>query len=136
MFTISWRQEKPSGIGLGRHTHTHTHNSHTRAGRRGYLGNCMRGFGALNSSPPEYLLPSQWVPVLAPTYLLLRSSEWCSHQSMTQKLCDMSRYFETGEVQFRSVTEIAPKSPFLCVNRRPTRYDSRGGAKAIQFGVN
>ena len=26
MFTISWRQEKPSGISLGRHTHTiHTH---------------------------------------------------------------------------------------------------------------
>ena len=135
MFTISWRQEKPCGIGLGRHTHTNTQFTHTC--RPAWLsGNCMRGFGALNSSPPEYLLLSQWVPVLAPTYLLPRRSEWCSHQSMTQNLSDMSRYFETGEAQFRSVTEIAPKSPFLCVNRRPTRYDSRGDAKAIQFGVN
>ena len=58
------------------------------------------------------------------------------HQSMAQNLSDMSRYFEIGEEQFRSVTEIAPKSPFLCVNRSPIRYDSRGGAKAIQFGVN
>ena len=78
MFTISWRQEKPSGIGLRRHTHTHTQFTHTC--RPAWLsGNCMRGFGALNSSPPEYLLPSQWVPVLAPTYLLPRRSEWCSH---------------------------------------------------------
>ena len=58
------------------------------------------------------------------------------HQSMAHNLSDMSRYFETGEAQFRSVTEIAPKSPFLSVHGSPTRYDSRGGAKAIQFGVN
>ena len=30
--------------------------------------------------------------------------------------------FEIGEAQFRSVTEIAPKSPFLCVYRSPIRY--------------
>ena len=55
-------------------------------------GNCLGGFGALNSSPPEYLLPSQWVPVLAPTYLLPRRSEWCSHCTKvwhkTYPICD------------------------------------------------
>ena len=31
---------------------------------------------------------------------------------------------EMGAVQILSVTEIAPKSPFLCVNRSPRRYGS------------
>ena len=44
--------------------------------------------------------------------------------------------FEIGGAQFRSVTEIAPKSPFLCVNRSPIRYGFRAGAKAIRHGVN
>jgi len=44
--------------------------------------------------------------------------------------------FETGAAQLRSVTEIAPPQPFLCVNRSFMRYDSRGGAKAIWYGVN
>ena len=38
--------------------------------------------------------------------------------------------------QLRSVTEIAPKSPFLYVNRSPTRYGSRANAKAILYSVN
>ena len=35
---------------------------------------------------PECLLPSQWVPVLAPTYLLTRRSEWVFtlHQSTSR----------------------------------------------------
>ena len=32
-------------------------------------------FGALTPSSPEYLLPSHWVQVLAPTYLLPRGAE-------------------------------------------------------------
>ena len=36
-----------------------------------------------------------------------------------------------GTAQLRSVTEIAPKSPFLCENRRPIRYGFHAGAKAI-----
>ena len=38
----------------------------------------------------------------------------------------------TGEC---SVIEIASKSPFMCVNRIPIRYDFRGGTKAIQYSV-
>ena len=58
------------------------------------------------------------------------------HQSMAQDLSDMSRYFEIGEAQISSVTEIAPKSLFFHVNRSPTRYDFPRGPKALQFGVN
>ena len=43
---------------------------------------------------------------------------------------------EIGSAQLRFVTEIAPKSPFLCVNRSAIRYGLRAGAKAIQYGVN
>ena len=35
-----------------------------------------------------------------------------------------------------AVTEIAPKSPFLCMYRSPMRYGFCGGAKAIQYAVN
>ena len=38
---------------------------------------------------------------------------------------------EIGAAQLLSVTEIAPKSPLLCVNRNPIRYGFRAGAKAI-----
>ena len=39
------------------------------------------------------------------------------HQSMAQNLSDMWRStFKIGEAQLRSVTEIAPKSLFLCVD--------------------
>ena len=33
---------------------------------------------------------------------------------------------EIGAAQRRSVTEIAPPQPFLCVNRSPSRYDFHG----------
>ena len=39
-------------------------------------------------------------------------------------------------VQLRSVTEIAPKSPFLFVNRSPIRHDFRADAKGIRYSVN
>ena len=57
---------------------------------------------------------------------------------MSQNLLSaMSRStFEIGAAQLRSVTEIAPKSPFLCVNRSLNRYDFRGGAKTIRHNVN
>ena len=41
------------------------------------------------------------------------------HRSFAQNL---SAIFEIGEAQLPSVTGIAPRSSFLCVNRRPTRY--------------
>ena len=45
---------------------------------------------------------------------------------------------EIGEAQLPFVTEIAPKSPFLCrVNSRsPIQYDFLAGAKAILYSVD
>ena len=43
---------------------------------------------------------------------------------------------EIGAAQLRSVTEIAPKSPFLRVNRSPILYSFRAGAKATRHSVN
>ena len=40
-----------------------------------------------------------------------------------------------GAAQILSVTEIAPKSRFLCVNRSPIRYGFRAGAEANQHSV-
>ena len=45
-------------------------------------------------------------------------------------------HLEIGAAQIRSVTEIAPTQPFLCMNRSPIRYGFRGGAKAFQYSVN
>ena len=44
--------------------------------------------------------------------------------------------FEIGAAQLRSVTEIARKTPFLCANKSPNRYDFQGGAKPIRYSVN
>ena len=43
---------------------------------------------------------------------------------------------EIGAAQLRSVRETTPKSPFLYVNRSPSRYSFRAGAKAVQYSVN
>ena len=51
-------------------------------------------------------------------------------QSVAQNLSDMKHSnFEIGAAQLCNVSEIAPKSPFLSVNRGPIRYDFRAGAK-------
>ena len=62
--------------------------------------------------------------VLAPTYLPPRRSEYVFtlHQTMAQNLCDMWRStFEIRTAQFPTVTEIALKSPFVCLNRSTIR---------------
>ena len=41
-----------------------------------------------------------------------------------------------GAAQLWSVTEMAPKTPFLCVKRIPIRYGCHAGAKAIRCNVN
>ena len=52
------------------------------------------------------------------------------HQNVTQNLSDVKHStFEIATAQLRNITEIAPKSPFLCVNRSPIRYDFHVGAK-------
>ena len=38
--------------------------------------------------------------------------------------------------QLRSVTEIAPKSLFPYLNRSPSRYGFRAGAKTFRYSVN
>ena len=59
------------------------------------------------------------------------------HQSVAQNLFDMRRCtFDIGVAQLPSVTEIAPKSQFLCVKRSLKRYNFRVGARAIRYGVN
>ena len=42
---------------------------------------------------------------------------------------------EIGAVQLRSVTEIAPKSLFLSVNRSPIRCGFRAGVKIIRYSL-
>ena len=38
--------------------------------------------------------------------------------------------------QLCSITEIAPKSPVLCVNRNPIQYGFPAGAKAMRYSMN
>ena len=82
-----------------------------------------RGFGDLNSwtstsfsvdsSPRSY-------------HLLPLRSERCQHSA-----------FEFGAAQLRFVTELAPESPFLCVNKIPIWYDFRAGANLdIRYSVS
>ena len=68
------------------------------------------------------LLPSKWVPVLAPSYLLQRQPErvFTLHQSMAQNLSVMRHsIFEIGDEHLYCVTEISPKSP------NPVRFSWR-----------
>ena len=44
--------------------------------------------------------------------------------------------FYIGAVQLRSVREIAPQSPFLCVNTMSIRYGFRADARAMRHSVN
>ena len=52
----------------------------------------------------------------------------------TYPICDSSLSLEIGATQIRSVTtEIARKSPFLCVNRNSIRHRFRADAKPICY---
>ena len=61
---------------------------------------------------PKYLLPSQWVPVLLPSYSLPQSCDFLFtlYQGVVRNLFDNVTHFRSG-------TEIAPKSLFVCVNK-------------------
>ena len=75
------------------------------------------------------LFPVASSPV--PIFSLRRSEP--VHQSATQNLSNMWRStFEISATQLCFVTELALKSPFLCVNRNPIRFDFHGGTKAIR----
>ena len=66
----------------------------------------------------------------------------CQHKSYQvsgyEHLSDMwLSSLEIGAAQLRFLTEIAPKSPFLCVNRSPIWYGFRASTKAIRYqGMN
>jgi len=58
-------------------------------------------------------------------------------QRGSQNLPHMRRStFGMGAAQLGSVTVIAPKSLFLCLNRSPIGYDFRVDEKAIWYSVN
>ena len=81
-----------------------------------------------NEVPIMYSLSSQWVLFLFPSYSLpLRTKYLLTlHQTVAQNLSDMCRSTsEIGAALLRSVTEIAPKSPFLCVNRSLVWFSRR-----------
>ena len=82
---------------------------------------------------PEYFLPSQWIPVLASVYSLPVGSQYLFtlYLNMAPNLSNMRcSISEISAVQLCSVTEIAPKSLFLCVNRSLIRYGFRSRARA------
>ena len=92
--------------------------------------------------PLEYLLPSQWVAALAPTYSLPVRFEYqfTLHHSVAQNLCDMKRStFEIDSVQILSVTtEIAPILLFFYLNGSPIWYQQYGfrvSARATLYSV-
>ena len=74
---------------------------------------------------PEYLLPSQWIPVLAPTNLLPVRSEYLFtlHQSVPYNLSDISRStIEINLAQLRSVRNVA----FEELSSQPKAFPSVG----------
>ena len=63
----------------------------------------------------------------------------CQHEKLSDIVWTPIRYVTLhfiGATQLRTVREIAPKSPLLCVNWNPIPYGFRVGAKAIQYSVN
>ena len=64
-------------------------------------------------------------------YGLCENDESCEH------LSDMwLSTLEIGAARLHCVTEIAPKSPFLCVNGCPVQCGLRANTKAIRYGLN
>ena len=71
---------------------------------------------------------------------ILESFSWqsCSvlYEHLSNKKSMWLSPLKISAAQLRSVTEIAPKSPFLYVNRSLVRYGFRACAKAIWYIVN
>ena len=63
----------------------------------------------------------------------------CRHEKLSDTVWTLIRYVTLhfiGAARLRTVTEISPKSPLLCVNKSPIRYGFRAGAKVILYSVN
>ena len=83
-----------------------------------------------------YFRFSKFQPLLLLIYFREGSNRY-SHSTKvwhkTYPICDATL---SRSARLRSVTEIAPKSPSLSVNRSPIRYDFCSGAKTIVYSVN
>ena len=92
-----------------------------------------RGLSWTKSQSLLYLLPSQRVAALIPTYSLrlLFGYLFTLHLCVAQNLYDMKRsIFEIGATQLLSVTEIAPTVMFYVWK------ETLSGARAILYSVN
>ena len=96
--------------------------------------------GFVNLEPvlaPEYLLPSQWISVLAPNVHFRYGPNTCSVcAKLWHRTYPIRSTLEIGAAQPSSVTEIAPKSLFVFVNKSPIWYDFRALARAILCDEN
>ena len=88
-----------------------------------------------------------WIYCAEITVLLCKQKPypvWFSRRRRSYPVVEYEHLFDMwlsslgiGEVRLRPVTEIALKSPFLCVNRsRLIRYGFRAGAKTTQYSAN
>ena len=87
----------------------------------------MFTFVSVDSSPRSY--PFTYTAIRIPVHIARQSGI---------NLSDMWRSTfkdRRGVAQLRAVKEIAPKSPFWCVNRSPLRYGFRVGARAVGYRV-
>ena len=66
------------------------------------------------------------------TFATVRIGVYTALKCGTEPIRYVTFLFRDWRGAASSVTEIAPKSSLLCVNRRPTRYDFRAGAKALR----
>ena len=85
-------------------------------------------FGALNSSSRSCLSTS------ATVVIDVHAAAKYGTKPLQYVLCHNA--FEIVAAQLCAVTETAPKTQFLCVNRSPIRYGFHGGAKAFRNIVN
>ena len=63
----------------------------------------------------------------------------CRYEKLSDPVWTPMRYVTLhfiGAAQLRTVREISPKSPLLCVNRSSIPYGFLAGAKAILYSVN
>ena len=108
-----------------------------------------RGFGELNLSllsPPEYLLPSQWVPVHIPTYSLFGlttcftclpyTTVWLVWHRTYPVICDSpcSRSARRSLLRYRN----RAKTTVLMCEEKPyalLMYGFRAGARTIRYTV-
>ena len=98
------------------------------------------GFGALNPSLQFCIFTFISVGSIPHSYLFTSATGRIGVQTVSKYGKILSNVLrstsEIGPAQLRSVTEIAPPQPFLCVNRSPIWYDLRGGTKAVRGSVN